>query len=79
MQIIEELEPAARGIYTGAYGFIDRSGGISLAVAIRTASIVSDLLTYWAGGGIVIDSQPDKETAETELKARMFLSACGLD
>ncbi len=78
MEIIEELEPHARGIYTGAYGFVDRSGGLSLAVAIRTASIVGEELSYWAGGGIVIDSQPLKETAETELKARMFLEACRL-
>lgn len=78
MEIIEQLEPHARGIYTGAYGFVDRSGGISLAVAIRTASLTDHVLTYWAGGGIVIDSQPAKETAETELKAQMFLTACGL-
>jgi anthranilate/para-aminobenzoate synthase component I len=78
MEIIEALEPHARGIYTGAYGFVDRSGGVSLAVAIRTATLEGDVLTYWAGGGIVVDSQPDKEVAETELKARMFLEACGL-
>jgi para-aminobenzoate synthetase component 1 len=75
MQIIEELEPVARGVYTGAVGMIDRAGGFSLAVAIRTAVVHNDEVSYYAGGGIVSASDPVKELAETDLKARVFLDA----
>jgi anthranilate/para-aminobenzoate synthase component I len=75
MTLIEELEPSARGLYTGAHGFVDRSGGISLAVTIRTAHVRGDELLYWAGGGIVWGSDPARECAETELKAQVFLNA----
>jgi len=75
IEIIEELERHARGIYCGALGFIDRDGGLSLAVAIRTASVARGRVCYWAGGGIVEASDPDREVAETELKASVFLDA----
>jgi anthranilate/para-aminobenzoate synthase component I len=75
MQILETLEPVGRGPYTGAVGHVDRSGGASLAVAIRTAVVQGPELSYWAGGGIVADSVPERELAETELKARVFLDA----
>jgi para-aminobenzoate synthetase component 1 len=75
MQLIEELEPEPRGVYTGAVGFIDRDGGCSLAVAIRTAVVHAGEVLYPAGGGIVIASDPERETRETELKARVFLDA----
>lgn len=75
LEIIEELEKHPRGIYCGALGFIDRDGGLSLAVAIRTATVRDGLVSYWAGGGIVEASDPDREVAETELKARVFLDA----
>jgi len=75
VEIIEELEQHPRGIYCGALGFIDRGGGVSLAVAIRTAIIRDRAVCYWAGGGIVEASDPDREVAETELKARVFLEA----
>jgi len=75
LEIIEELEKHPRGIYCGALGFIDYEGGLSLAVAIRTASVANGRVVYWAGGGIVEASDPDREVAETELKARVFLDA----
>jgi anthranilate/para-aminobenzoate synthase component I len=75
LEIIEELEQHARGIYCGALGFIDREGGLSLAVAIRTATVRGEEVQYWAGGGIVEASDPDREVEETELKARVFLDA----
>jgi para-aminobenzoate synthetase component 1 len=77
IEIIEALEPCARGPYTGAYGFIDRRGGCSLAVAIRTAVVAQGWVEYFAGGGIVEASVPARETAETELKAQVFLRAIG--
>jgi len=75
VEIIEELEQHPRGIYCGALGFIDHEGGISLAVAIRTAIVGGGRVYYWAGGGIVEASDPDREVAETELKANVFLHA----
>jgi para-aminobenzoate synthetase component 1 len=75
LEIIEQLEKHPRGIYCGALGFIDHDGGLSLAVAIRTATVSDGRVCYWAGGGIVEASDPDREIAETELKARVFLDA----
>ena len=75
LEIIEELEQHPRGVYCGALGFIDHDGGLSLAVAIRTATVAEGRVCYWAGGGIVEASDPDREVAETELKARVFLDA----
>jgi len=75
LEIIEELEQHPRGVYCGALGFIDHDGGLSLAVAIRTATVAAGRVCYWAGGGIVEASDPDREVAETELKAKVFLDA----
>lgn len=75
LEIIEELEQHPRGVYCGALGFIDHEGGASLAVAIRTATVRDGAVHYWAGGGIVEASDPAREVAETELKARVFLDA----
>lgn len=75
LEIIEELEKHPRGVYCGALGFIDHDGGLSLAVAIRTATVADGRVCYWAGGGIVEASDPEREVAETELKARVFLDA----
>jgi para-aminobenzoate synthetase component 1 len=75
LEIIEELEQHPRGVYCGALGFIDHEGGLSLAVAIRTATVAGNRVCYWAGGGIVEASDPEREVAETELKAKVFLDA----
>jgi anthranilate/para-aminobenzoate synthase component I len=72
---IEALERFPRGFYCGAIGHVDRAGGCDLAVAIRTAQVRSDEVTYFAGGGIVDASVVSKEVDETELKARVFLDA----
>jgi anthranilate/para-aminobenzoate synthase component I len=73
LELIEELEDAPRGVYTGALGFVDRAGGLSLSVAIRSAVVYDDQVEYFAGGGIVWGSDPARELAETELKAQVFL------
>ena len=75
LEVIEELEQHPRGLYCGALGFVDHEGGLSLAVAIRTAIVCNGRVYYWAGGGIVEASNPAAEVAETELKARVFLDA----
>lgn len=76
MELIERAETHARGVYTGALGFVDRAGGLSLAVAIRTALVHGAEVTYFAGGGIVSASDPEREIEETELKARVLFDAC---
>ena len=75
IDIIESLEGCPRGLYTGCVGFIDRRGGASFAVAIRTAVARRGEIEYLAGGGLVEASIPEKEIAETELKAEVFLKA----
>jgi para-aminobenzoate synthetase component I len=77
MEIIDELEPIGRGFYTGAIGFIDLTGDAVFNLAIRTAVATPQTLTYHAGGGIVADSLPAREYAETLLKAQPFFR--GLD
>lgn len=72
---IERLEAEPRGIYTGAIGHIDQTGGCHFAVAIRTAVVRDGVARYFAGGGIVEASQVAREVAETELKARVFVDA----
>jgi para-aminobenzoate synthetase component 1 len=76
MRAIRDLEPAPRGWYCGAVGWLGR-GSASLSVAIRTATLRDGLAVYGAGGGIVADSDPDDEVAETLDKAVAFLSAVG--
>jgi len=78
LQIIEDLEPVRRGVYCGAVGWIDtaRNEG-DLAVAIRTFTVAHGRTTLGVGGGIVADSDPEREWDETCLKARRLLGATG--
>jgi anthranilate synthase component 1 len=75
MEIIDELEPVKRGIYSGAVGYIAWSGDIDVAITIRTAVIKDGLLHLQAGAGIVADSQPEKEWEETMNKGRAIAIA----
>ena len=77
MQIIDELEPRARGVYTGAIGFLGYNALTHLNIAIRTVVYQDGRLTFHAGGGIVADSEPDAEYDETFAKAKGILN--GLD
>ena len=65
MEIIDELEPLARGVYTGAIGFIRPSGAMDLNVAIRTMLLKDGIASFSVGGGIVADSDPSLEYEET--------------
>lgn len=65
MEIIEELEPVRRGVYGGAIGYIDFNGGMDTCIAIRTMVCKDDNLFLQAGGGIVSDSNPEREFQET--------------
>ncbi|MGD1020277.1 MAG: aminodeoxychorismate synthase component I [Verrucomicrobiia bacterium] len=75
MEIIDELEPHARGVYTGAIGFLGFNRLTHLNIAIRTAVHQNGRLTFHSGGGIVSDSEPDAEYDETFAKARGILNA----
>lgn len=75
LEIIQELEPTARGIYSGAVGYLGFSGDMDLAIALRTAVIKDQVLYVQAGAGLVADSQPDAEWNETLIKAGAVLTA----
>ncbi len=75
MEIIDELEPTKRGLYSGAVGYLGFNGDMDLAIAIRTAVIKDGRLYVQAGAGIVADSVPASEWAETKSKARAVLRA----
>lgn len=74
MQLIDALEPRRRGPFYGAVGWLSRNGG-TLALCIRTAVATADELVLAVGGGIVLDSTPAEEWAETEAKAAAFARA----
>jgi anthranilate synthase component 1 len=76
MEIIDELEPVARGPYAGAIGYISAGGSrMDLAITIRTCIISNGTASVQAGAGIVADSVPEREWDETRSKAQALLSA----
>jgi anthranilate synthase component I len=75
MQIIDELEPVKRGIYSGAVGYLGFNGDMDMAIAIRTAVVKDRVLHVQAAAGIVADSEPHAEWLETQHKARALLKA----
>jgi para-aminobenzoate synthetase component I len=79
MEIIRELEPGARGPYTGAFGLFHPSGDVELGLAIRTAVVAAGQVRWHAGGGIVADSDPERELAEAWLKTAALRVALGED
>lgn len=72
MEIIEELEPHRRGVYCGSIGYIGFDGSMDTSIAIRTAVIHRQRMTFYAGGGVVADSDCAKEYQETFDKASQF-------
>jgi anthranilate synthase component 1 len=75
MEIIEALEPTRRALYAGTVGYVDAGGDMDMAIAIRTAVLHQGRAYVQAGAGIVADSDPATEEAETRHKARAVLSA----
>jgi anthranilate synthase component 1 len=75
MTIIETLEPTRRALYAGTVGYVDAGGDMDMAIAIRTAVLHQGRAYVQAGAGIVADSDPATEEAETRHKARAVLSA----
>ncbi len=78
MQIIAELEGVGRGPYTGAMGYISRHGRADLNILIRSLVVEGDTVSFRAGAGVVADSVPELELAETRTKARGLLRALGV-
>ena len=78
MEIIDELEPVKRGVYSGAVGYISWNGNMDTAIAIRTAVIKDKTLHIQAGAGIVADSIPKNEWDETMNKGRAIFKAVSL-
>jgi para-aminobenzoate synthetase component I len=73
MEIIEELEPHRRGVYCGAIGYLGFDGAMDTNIAIRTLVHSDGVVRFWAGGGIVADSDPESEYRETYDKASPLL------
>ncbi len=73
MQIIEQLEPQRRGVYCGAIGYVGYDGNMDSNIAIRTLVYADGEIRFWAGGGIVADSDATAEYQETLDKARAML------
>lgn len=79
MEIIQELEQAPRGPYTGSLGYISHCGRMDLNILIRTMQLSGDMLSFRTGAGIVHDSIAEKEVDETRAKAKGLLRALGID
>jgi anthranilate synthase component 1 len=75
MQIIAELEGTGRGAYTGSLGYLGRDGTMDFNILIRTMTVTGSHVELRAGGGIVADSDPQRELEETRAKARGMLAA----
>lgn len=73
MEIIDELEPVKRHIYTGSIGYVSFHNTLDLSIAIRTATVSGGVIGFSVGGGIVYDSDPEKEYDETLHKGRTLL------
>jgi para-aminobenzoate synthetase component I len=78
VEIIDELEPVRRAVYTGALGYWDVRGGCDWNIVIRTISIVDGAAYFHAGGGVVADSTPAGEYEETLVKASGMMRALGI-
>jgi len=78
MEIIDELEPVKRGVYSGAVGYLSWNGNMDTAIAIRTAVIKEGTLHIQAGAGVVADSRPELEWKETMNKGRAIFRAVAM-
>lgn len=78
MEIIDELEPVKRAAYAGAVGYVDFGGNLDTCIVIRTVVIKDGVAHIQAGGGIVADSDPATEVAETHAKSRAVFKAIEL-
>ncbi len=77
LELIDELEPFDRGRYAGPVGWVAGDGDGEWAIALRSAQVTGDLITAYAGAGIVADSVPQRELLETRMKFRPIVEALG--
>jgi anthranilate synthase component 1 len=77
MELLAALEHSPRDAYTGSIGYLRRDGGLDLNILIRTIVLRDGTVEFRTGAGIVADSQPEAELAETRAKARGLLRALG--
>ena len=75
MEIIDELEPERRGVYSGCIGYFGANGDMDTSIALRTAVIKDNVLYVQAGGGVVADSDPEAEYQESCKKAQALIRA----
>ena len=78
MEIIDEVEPVKRGIFGGAVGYLGWHGEMDMSIAIRTCVIRENKVFVQAGAGLVVDSNPESEWNETQIKARAVIKAVEL-
>lgn len=77
MELLDEIEPSRRGLYGGGIVAIDAAGNLDSCIAIRMGIVEKGILSVRAGAGVVYDSDPEKEAAETRLKANSILRIAG--
>jgi para-aminobenzoate synthetase component 1 len=78
MEIIDELEPSRRSVYTGSIGYLGFNGDVDLNIVIRTIIVKDGQAYFQVGGAIVYDSEPEAEYLETLDKGRALMQAIGL-
>jgi para-aminobenzoate synthetase component I len=78
MEIIDELEPTRRSVYTGSMGYLSFNGNVDINIVIRTILVKQNRAYFQVGGGIIYDSDPEAEYAETLDKARALIQALRL-
>ncbi|MBI4286370.1 MAG: chorismate-binding protein, partial [Chloroflexi bacterium] len=78
MEIIDELEPTRRSVYTGSMGYVSFNGDIDLNIIIRTFLVKGNRAYFQVGGAVVYDSDPESEYQETLDKARALMAALDL-
>ncbi len=78
MEIIDEVEPVKRGVFGGAVGYLGWHGEMDMSIAIRTCVIREQKVFVQAGAGLVVDSNPESEWNETQIKARAVIKAVEL-
>ncbi|MES0326751.1 MAG: aminodeoxychorismate synthase component I, partial [Gammaproteobacteria bacterium] len=79
MEILTEMEAEQRGVYTGSVGYINRDGSMDLNILIRSMLRVGNKISFRAGGGIVTDSDPQRELEETRAKAKGLVNIFNLN